>query len=209
VRGVRFVGDQGYVVTFRQTDPLYTLDLADPTAPRVVGELKILGFSAYLHPLGDGLLLGIGQDADEEGALRGTQLSLFDVSDPAQPRRRHAVGLGEGSSSDVEFDHRAFLWSPETRTAVLPFSRLTEPVDGSGKWGHVVGAAGVHVSASDGLVRLGELSHGEPSHDYSVAWPGIRRSLVVGGTLWTLSDLGLKGSDPESLADRSWVPFAG
>ena len=64
---MRFLGDVGYVVTFEQTDPLYTIDLSDPPSPRVAGELKILGFSAYLHPVGDGLLLGVGQDATESG----------------------------------------------------------------------------------------------------------------------------------------------
>ena len=69
IYAVRFMGDVGYVVTFRETDPLYTIDLSDPHDPEVVGELKILGYSAYLHPIGDGLLLGVGQDADEEGRV--------------------------------------------------------------------------------------------------------------------------------------------
>ena len=82
---MRFIGTTGYVVTFRQIDPLYTLDLTDPTAPRVVGQLELAGYSAYLHPVGDGLLLGVGQDASPQGRPLGTQLSLFDVSDPAHP----------------------------------------------------------------------------------------------------------------------------
>ena len=90
IYAVRFIGDRGYVVTFRETDPLYTLDLADPARPRVTGELKILGYSAYLHPVGEHELLGVGQDATPEGRRLGTQLSLFDVSDPAAPRRRGA-----------------------------------------------------------------------------------------------------------------------
>ena len=89
VYAVRFVGDVGYVVTFRQIDPLYTLDLADPDRPRVLGELKIPGYSAYLHPIGEDLLLGIGQDVTEEGRPGGTQLSLFDVSDLRRPSRLH------------------------------------------------------------------------------------------------------------------------
>ena len=109
---VRFIGEVGYVVTFRQTDPLYTLNLADPTNPIVEGELKILGYSAYLHPLGDGLILGVGQDATEEGRTLGAQLSVFDVADPGNPKRVHQYTM-PGASSDVEFDHRAFLyWSP-------------------------------------------------------------------------------------------------
>ena len=81
VYAVRFIGDVGYVVTFRQVDPLYTLDLSAPSQPVVRGELKIRGYSAYLHPVGDDLLLGIGQDADDDGRVVGAQASLFDVSD--------------------------------------------------------------------------------------------------------------------------------
>jgi len=81
IYAVRFAGDKGYVVTFRQVDPLYTLDLSEKSAPKVLGELKILGYSAYLHPISDKLLLGVGQDASAQGRTLGTQLSLFDVSD--------------------------------------------------------------------------------------------------------------------------------
>ena len=104
IYAVRFIGDVGYVVTFRQVDPLYTLDLSNPSRPRVVGELKILGYSAYLHPIGPDLLLGVGQDATPEGRTRGTQVSVFDVSDPASPRLLHQRSLGQGQSP-AEFDH--------------------------------------------------------------------------------------------------------
>ena len=86
IYSVRFVGRTGYVVTFRQTDPLYTIDLSDPKQPKVVGELKINGYSAYLHPAGDGKLIGVGQEATDQGRVTGTQVSLFDVSNP---RRRN------------------------------------------------------------------------------------------------------------------------
>ncbi|HEV2786669.1 MAG TPA: beta-propeller domain-containing protein, partial [Solirubrobacteraceae bacterium] len=110
IYAVRFVADRGYVVTFRQVDPLYTLDLSRKTDPRVVGELKILGYSAYLHPISDDLLLGVGQDATAEGRTRGTQLSLFDVSDAHRPTRRAQASLGLFSSSSAEFDPHAFLF---------------------------------------------------------------------------------------------------
>jgi hypothetical protein len=86
IQSVRFLGDLGYVVTFERTDPLFTLDLSDPAAPRATGELEMLGFSSYLHPVGDGRLLGVGQDATAEGITTGTQLALFDVGAPAGPR---------------------------------------------------------------------------------------------------------------------------
>ena len=81
---MRFVGPIGYVVTFRQTDPLYTIDLRDPARPTVVGELKIPGYSAYLHPVDDGRLIGVGQDATDQGRVTGTQMSLFDVGEPGR-----------------------------------------------------------------------------------------------------------------------------
>jgi hypothetical protein len=91
IRAVRFIGPLGYVVTFRQTDPLYVVDLSRPKSPTVAGELKLPGYSAYLHPIGDGLLLGLGQNADADGRQLGLQLSLFDVTDPADPRRLDRV----------------------------------------------------------------------------------------------------------------------
>ncbi len=116
IQAVRFMGPVGYVVTFRQTDPLYVIDLSDPAAPVAAGELKIPGFSAYLHPVADGRLLGVGQDADEEtGRQLGLQVSLFDVSDPSNPTRLDTFGLANpdnapegGVFSAVENDHKAF-----------------------------------------------------------------------------------------------------
>lgn len=85
VHGVRFLGDRAYVVTFRVTDPLYVLDLADPADPKATGALEVTGFSDTLLPLPDGLLLGVGHGADAQGRLGGVQVSLFDVRDPARP----------------------------------------------------------------------------------------------------------------------------
>ena len=121
IRSVRFLGDVGYVVTFEQTDPLYTVDLSDPAAPAVTGELKIPGYSAYLHPVADGRLLGIGQDATDEGMTTGMQVSLFDVSDPAAPAQVAKTTL-PSSSSSAEWDHRAFLWWSEDGLVAVPLS---------------------------------------------------------------------------------------
>ncbi len=110
IYAVRFLGELGYVVTFRLIDPLYVLDLSDPENPAVAGELKIPGFSSYLHPLGGGLLLGVGQNADPHtGQPLGLQVSLFDVSDPAEPTRLDQVDLSAGSRN-VTFEHRAFTY---------------------------------------------------------------------------------------------------
>jgi len=119
IYAVRFVGPVGYVVTFRQTDPLYTLDLSDPAQPRVAGQLLLSGYSAYLYPIDATHLIGIGQDANALGQTTGTQVSLFDVSDPAAPVRLAAYDLQFGHS-EAEFDPHAFLYWPGSRLLVIP-----------------------------------------------------------------------------------------
>lgn len=119
VQSVRFAGDVGYVVTFRRIDPFYTIDLSEPARPVIRGELKIPGFSSYLHPLGDGLVLGVGSDADDEGAVRGSKVSLFDVSDLSNPLEVD-VWTAPGGWSDIGWDHRAFLWWAPESLAVVP-----------------------------------------------------------------------------------------
>jgi hypothetical protein len=195
---VRFAGALGYVVTFRQTDPLYTLDLSSPARPRVAGELKIRGYSAYLHPVGPGLLLGVGQDATPQGRTLGTQLSLFDVSRPEAPVRLHQRTLGPAASSEAEYDHHAFLhWAP-TQLAVLPFESLgTLEAAPSGY------AAGFRVDRASGIQEVGRIQHPEDRRHTGA----IRRSVVVGARLLTLSDRGLLASDLATLAPQAWVPL--
>ncbi|MDR1767941.1 MAG: beta-propeller domain-containing protein [Propionibacteriaceae bacterium] len=106
VESVRFDGPVGYVVTYRQVDPLFAIDLADPAQPKVVGELKIPGFSTYLHPFGDGLLLGLGVDADDSGTQDGLKLSMFDVSNPLKLAQKDAAHL-DAQSAKALSDHRA------------------------------------------------------------------------------------------------------
>lgn len=200
VYAVRFSGKVGYVVTFRQIDPLYTLDLSKPERPVVLGELKIRGYSAYLHPLGGDLLLGIGQDASEEGRVLGTQLSVFDVSDLRRPVRLHSYGLGS-SWSEAESDHHAFLWWEKSRLAVLPVQAYGEKP--------FVGAVGFRVGRG-GIVEAGRVTHASGSSADRVGALGaipIRRSLVVGDFLYTVSDLGVKATGLSSFADLGWAAF--
>ncbi|NLV54296.1 MAG: hypothetical protein GXY13_01650 [Acidimicrobiales bacterium] len=102
IRGVRFVGDTAYAVTFLETDPFYVIDVADPTAPTVVGEVELPGFSSYLHPIDDDRVVGFGPDGSGSVAAK-----LFDVSDPAAPRVADELALG--SDSPVAWDHHAFV----------------------------------------------------------------------------------------------------
>lgn len=111
--GVRFAGDFGYVVTFRQTDPFYVIDLSDPENPAMAGELEMPGYSSYLHPLSDGLVLGVGMQD------RRVKLSLFDVSTPEEPVELDRVLLPEPVTEAVR-NHRAFLADPERKVFFIP-----------------------------------------------------------------------------------------
>jgi hypothetical protein len=196
---VRFMGARGYVVTYRKVDPLYVLDLADPRAPSVVGELKVPGYSAYLHPVGDGLLLGIGQsDDDEDGLADGSQVSLFDVSDPARPMRTAHVKLGErGSLAGVESDHRTFTWWPEPARAVLTMTNWEDP---SRFHGAVV------LDPVAGLREIGRLEH--RVGDQACPVP-IVRSRVVGDALLTFSAAGLDVHAVGDLEPRASLRYDG
>ena len=108
VYSARFMGDTGYFVTFRQTDPLFSVDLSDPENPEIIGELKISGFSEYLHPYGDGLLLVIGMDTDNEGnTTTGVKLSMFDISDPSDVKEKDTLVLEGMYSTDVSYNYKA------------------------------------------------------------------------------------------------------
>jgi uncharacterized secreted protein with C-terminal beta-propeller domain len=189
VYAVRFAGPTGFVVTFRQVDPLYTLDLSDPTDPSLLGTLDLRGYSAYLHPIGSDRLLGVGQDATDQGRVLGTQLSLFDISDLRKPGRLDAAPLGAGSS-EVEYDAHAFLYWPAKGLAVLPVQIATGPF---------TGAVAFRVGRT-GITQLAKLTN--PSDT------PIRRSLVIGDRLYTLSDGGVQAVSLDTFADVGWVPFS-
>ena len=104
VYAVRFLGPQAYVVTFRRTDPLYVLDLSDPTDPKRAGELQVPGFSDWLFPIDGGLLFGVGKDAGADGRVQGVKVALFDVRDAANPRLLDSIAYGApGSSSALDY----------------------------------------------------------------------------------------------------------
>ena len=113
VKSCRFMGDIGYIVTFRNTDPLFTVDLSDPTNPVILSELTIPGFSEYLHYWGDGLLLGIGYDADvDDGATTGMKLSMFDVSDPKNTKEIAKLVLDVDYSDILYGNYKSILIDP-------------------------------------------------------------------------------------------------
>lgn len=110
VYSARLMGDVGYFVTYRETDPLFSVDFSDPKKPEIIGELKIPGFSEYLHFYGEDLLLGIGMDVDEDGfTTNGVKLSMFDISDNTDVKEVQKYVMKNVYSADVMYDYRAAL----------------------------------------------------------------------------------------------------
>jgi uncharacterized secreted protein with C-terminal beta-propeller domain len=193
IRAVRFIEERGYVVTFRQTDPLYVLDLRNAAAPKVVGELKIPGYSGYLHPIGKTLLLGVGQSGLESGTVDnapaprnrrneiGVQFSLFDISDPASPRRIDTQTYGGGAAA-AEFDPKAFLyWQP--RNLIIVPTNLHGDQRGRGAFSGLV----LLRANADGLSELGRLAT-------TAGHGSVSRTLVIGDTVYILSDQALQAN---------------
>jgi uncharacterized secreted protein with C-terminal beta-propeller domain len=190
IYAVRFLGDKAFVVTFRQVDPLYALDLSDPTAPALRGALELPGYSSYLHPITDDLLLGIGREGQDAEA------SLFDVSDLAAPKRVSQLDFGPGYSA-VENEPHAFLYWPASKLAVLPLTTY-----GTATFS---GAVGLRAAAGQPLSEVGRISQYDGQRKYDA---GIERSLVAGGRLYTLSYLGLQSSSLDSLAPIGFMAFS-
>ena len=133
IYSARFMGNIGYFVTFRQTDPLFTVDLTDPENPKILNELKVSGFSEYLHVYTDGRLLGIGMEADEEtGRQEGMKLSMFDISDPTNVTEISKLPLEEYYYSEALYNHRAVMIS----TAKNLFGFAVEGSDTGEYWRH-------------------------------------------------------------------------
>jgi hypothetical protein len=207
IYAVRFIGPVGYVVTFRQFDPLYVVDLHDVSKPRVVGSLEVSGYSAYLHPIGDGRLLAVGAEI-VNNEPEGVQATIYDVRNPASPKvvTRHQMGSG---FSSVNFDHHAFLYWEPTKLAVLPVntynSTCAKPSDGSAEScsnDSFQGAVGLHVGDSS----LDEVGRAEPP-DSQQYGGGIERSVVVGSRLYLMSSRGVLVTSLNNLGQQAWVAY--
>lgn len=139
IYSTRFMGDRGYMVTFEQIDPLFVFDLSDPTAPRTLGELKIPGFSTYLHPYDENHLIGFGQETDDgTGPTRtqGFKMALFDVTNPAAPQQIDAEVI-PNAYSELLYEHKALLFDRERNLVAFPVQIYNystredaEPIDG-------------------------------------------------------------------------------
>ena len=125
IKSVRFMGDRAYLVTFKTTDPLYTIDLSNPKAPKKMGELEVDGYSDYLHPVSQDRLLGIGQSADSDGKKLGVKIELFDVSDFENPTSLDSIVLAKGTSSEIEYNHKALAYRASDNLFAFPYRKET------------------------------------------------------------------------------------
>ena len=168
VYSVRFDGEVGYFVTFRQVDPLFTVNLSDPYDPRIMSELKIPGFSNYLHPYADGLLFGLGQNADEEtGRTEGMKLSMFDVSNPYDVFERDKLSL-DLTYSEALYNHKVILVAPNKGLIGFPSTN-----------GYVL----YGYSADRGFYLLHEVT----INDSEWWWNSNSRGLYVGDTIYIVT----------------------
>jgi uncharacterized secreted protein with C-terminal beta-propeller domain/predicted DNA-binding antitoxin AbrB/MazE fold protein len=175
IKSVRFMGDKAYMITFLTVDPLFVIDL-DPTDPEVLGELKIPGWSDYLHPYDDNHLIGIGREVKEDAGdddrltqddLLGLKIALFDVSDLNNPLELHKKVIGDnGTTSEATSNHKAFLFDSQENVMALPITVMQKREGGSEYQQDMVfqGAFIYDVSVEDGFELRGRASHYEDDY---------------------------------------------
>jgi hypothetical protein len=168
IRSVRFNGDVGFVVTFKKTDPLFVFDLSDPDAPRIRGELKIPGFSTYMHLMDENHLLTIGYDADDQGSFawfQGVQLQIIDVANLEDPRLVHKEVIGtRGSTSEATTNHLAFNYFGSRDLLAIPMT-ICEGDERGGSYAHEMTFSGLlvyNVTTNGGFDLLGGVPHAAP-----------------------------------------------
>lgn len=211
IYSARFMGEKGYLVTFRKVDPLFVIDLSDPTKPAVLGKLKIPGYSDYLHPYDENHIIGIGKEtvAAESGDFswfQGVKIALFDVSDVANPREMSKYVIGHrGTYSEALRDHRAFLFSKSKNLLVIPI-RLAEIDESRYPYGVPANAYGSYVwrgayvfdiSLENGILLKGKVGHTDEA--------AVRRSLYMENILYTISNQMIKMNDLTSLFELNTV----
>lgn len=219
IRAVRFDDDRGYVVTFKKTDPLFVLDLYQPAHPQILGELKIPGFSTYMHRIDPDHLLSIGFDANDHGNFAyfdGIILQLFDVAVPTEPKLLHKEKIGSrGSTSEAATNHLAFNYFGEKGLLAIPMT-ICEG-GGDGQFGNELAFSGLlvyDVSVGKGFHRLGGVDHGTKGANCSTWWSKansqVKRSIFLDDLVYSIATDRLKvqrlGHFGEDLADIALAP---
>jgi uncharacterized secreted protein with C-terminal beta-propeller domain len=200
VQSVRFMGDLAYIVTFWQTDPLFSFDLSNPRAPKLLGELKIPGFSRYLHSWDDGLLLGMGVETNDNGIRWGLKMTMFDVEDNTDLIERHVYVIGCEDEMDfdnwnrwawyysaIEWDHKAALVAPGRNIIGFPYDYSSWDWEDSRNSRNRSGTVyAVFSYSDDGFELIGEISH-EYSDDWD-DWRSFQRGLYIGEYVYAVAN---------------------
>ena len=205
IYSARFVDDKLYLVTFMQVDPLFVIDLKDPTDPRIVGQLEMPGFSNYLHPVDATHVLGIGSEESN------VKVSLYDVSNPSNPIEQSKFVLDNFtySWSNAQYDHKAVMFDLEKGVLVIPISAQGAYVYDPDKFmwetlSYVSGALVLNVSLEDGISYRGIVDH---QRDIYQGYEYTSRALYIGDYLYTVSDTILKASNLSDLSEISSLVY--
>ena len=234
IYSVRFIDERAYMVTFKKIDPLFVIDLSNPENPSVLGELKIPGYSDYLHPYDANHIIGIGKEAVDAGDnnrdfawYQGIKLSLFDVSDVNNPKELSKFNIGDrGTDSEALYEHKAFLFDKEKELLVIPISlhEIDESKYPNGvqdsTYGELVyeGAYVLSLNLEDGFKLKGRVTHlsneelsnlGGERYYYPDYQSKIRRSLYMDDVLYTVSSKFVKANDLNDLQEIKTIelPF--
>lgn len=208
IYSVRFMGDRAYMVTFVETDPLFVIDLKDPTNPTVLGELKIPGYSKYLHPYDETHLIGFGENTKvvnygygDNVVTDGMKMALFDVTDPTNPKEMYSVDIGEkGTSSELLHNHKALLFSKEKNIIAFPISITKEEYNVKFQGAIVYG-----LNLEDGFTLKGQISHMQNDYDRYHYENRVERILYINDNLFTLSGSMIKATNMNSMKEVSSV----
>jgi hypothetical protein len=208
IQSVRFLGDKGYVVTFHQVDPLFIIDFSSPTEPVVSGELKITGFSQYMHPIkNDNFLLTVGQEATTEGQIIGIKFSVFNVTDPTSPfeAQKYVVENGEGwASTDASWDYHAFRYLDQSEILIVPESIYNWENPSKALDGFVL----YKIDLVSGIEPIGNVTHATYEYMQYYCWGSSylpSRSMVFNGDLVTFKSHSImRTSTVETLKVKVW-----
>ena len=213
IYSARFIGDKAYMVTFKETDPLFVIDVSAPSAPKVLGELKIPGFSNYLHPLDENHLIGFGADTKLEpvkgGEPRvvtgGMKISLFDISDFSNPQEKdNEIIGGPGTYSQLQYDHKALFIHPEKNLYGFPLTMYSET---DGKYVEFEGeGAMIYTITPDGITEAANLI--SPSDMQYEDWAkSVQRILYSGDNLYTVANSEVKSYKLETFELKDTLAY--
>lgn len=227
IYSARFIGNRAYVVTFRNVDPLFVIDLSQPTAPTVLGQLKVTGYSGYLHPYDENHIIGIGKETDYDSEddfawYQGVKISMFDVSDVSNPREVAKYEIGDrGTDSPILYDHKSLLFDKQKNLLVIPV--LVAELDESNYEGEIPDWAygeyvwqGAYVFdiSVQGISLRGQITHMDDNSDllksgyYFYSGYSVQRSLYIENVLYTISNMKVKMNTLDSLTEINSIEIA-